>query len=201
MEKLTENMIRFAENKLGSTEYAGWCLAFIEDALEISNHIEIFGSFVTPRYVYTDADRYDYLVKYPDYLTFTGNMSVGWPTTEENVFTDALIMWPEVSSGYKFGVLLYENDMEYAIYIDSEGNALSKEDEDIVSRHSDIIRSLFMKADERGASLTETDNQKQYTNPRLCITQDSFTAIIRAGSTVRRYVSLNGQRKPIGLFL
>ena len=43
MEKLTENMIRFAKSKLGSTEYAGWCLAFIEDALEISNHIEIFG--------------------------------------------------------------------------------------------------------------------------------------------------------------
>ena len=43
MEKLTENMIRFAESKLGSTAYAGWCLAFIEDAPEISNHIEIFG--------------------------------------------------------------------------------------------------------------------------------------------------------------
>ncbi len=37
MEKLTENMIRWAEARLGSTEYAGWCLAFIEDALEISN--------------------------------------------------------------------------------------------------------------------------------------------------------------------
>ena len=37
MEKLTENMIRWAESKLGSTEYAGWCLVFIEDALEISN--------------------------------------------------------------------------------------------------------------------------------------------------------------------
>ena len=36
-------MIRFAESKLDSTEYAGWCLAFIEDALEISNHIEIYG--------------------------------------------------------------------------------------------------------------------------------------------------------------
>jgi|GEM_PF-375414 Acetyltransferases len=40
---LTENMIRWAESKLGSTAYAGWCLAFIEDALEISNQIEIFG--------------------------------------------------------------------------------------------------------------------------------------------------------------
>ena len=27
MEKLTENMIHFAESKLGSAEYAGWCLA------------------------------------------------------------------------------------------------------------------------------------------------------------------------------
>jgi hypothetical protein len=36
-------MIRFAEIKLDSTEYAGWCLAFIEDALEISNNIEIYG--------------------------------------------------------------------------------------------------------------------------------------------------------------
>ena len=42
-EKLTENMIRWAESKLGSTKYAGWCLSFIEDALEISNDIEIFG--------------------------------------------------------------------------------------------------------------------------------------------------------------
>ena len=33
MEKLTENMIRWAESKLGSTEYALRCLAFIEDAL------------------------------------------------------------------------------------------------------------------------------------------------------------------------
>ena len=45
MEKLTENMIHFAESKLGSAEYAGWCLAFVEDALEISNHIEIFGGY------------------------------------------------------------------------------------------------------------------------------------------------------------
>ena len=108
-----------------------------------------FGSFAAPRYLYTDDGGYDYLVKYPDYPTFTGNMSVGSPTTEDNVFTDALIIWPKISGGYDFGVLLYENDMEHAIYIDSEGNALSKEDEDIVSRHSDMIRDLLMKADKR----------------------------------------------------
>ncbi len=43
MESLTENMIRWAENRVDNTEYTGWCLSFIEDALEISNGIEIFG--------------------------------------------------------------------------------------------------------------------------------------------------------------
>lgn len=33
----------WAKQHIGSTSYAGWCLAFIEDALEKSNHIEIFG--------------------------------------------------------------------------------------------------------------------------------------------------------------
>ena len=43
LNELTVNMINWAENKLGSAEYAGWCLSFIEDALEKSNGIEVFG--------------------------------------------------------------------------------------------------------------------------------------------------------------
>jgi len=41
--ELIENMIRWAMEKLGERRYAGWCLSFIEDALEKSNDIEIFG--------------------------------------------------------------------------------------------------------------------------------------------------------------
>lgn len=41
--RITENMIRWAEARLGSSDYAGWCLSFIEDALERGNGIEIFG--------------------------------------------------------------------------------------------------------------------------------------------------------------
>lgn len=41
--QIIKNMICWAENKLGCSEYAGWCLSFIEDALEISNGIKIFG--------------------------------------------------------------------------------------------------------------------------------------------------------------
>ena len=43
LNELTGNMISWAVDKLGSREYAGWCLSFIEDALEKSNVIEIFG--------------------------------------------------------------------------------------------------------------------------------------------------------------
>ena len=42
-EDLTENMIHWAEARVGNTKYAGWCLSFIEDSLEKSNVIDIFG--------------------------------------------------------------------------------------------------------------------------------------------------------------
>lgn len=106
-------------------------------------------SFVTRRYSYTDAERFDYLVKYPDYLTFTGNLSVGMPVTDENIFTDALIIWPTLSGKYNYGVLLYEEGAEYTVYIDADGNALSKEYEDVVSRHRDQIETLLMMADHK----------------------------------------------------
>ena len=54
-----ENMIRWAEDKLGETQYSGWCLSFIEDALEIPNGIEIFGgdSAKESAVLYADAMR------------------------------------------------------------------------------------------------------------------------------------------------
>ncbi len=56
---LIENMIRWAEDRLGETQYAGWCLSFIEDALEIPNGIEIFGgdSAKESAVLYADAMR------------------------------------------------------------------------------------------------------------------------------------------------
>ena len=52
-------MIRWAEDRLGETQYAGWCLSFIEDALEIPNGIEIFGgdSAKASALLYADAMR------------------------------------------------------------------------------------------------------------------------------------------------
>ena len=58
---LIENMIRWAEDRLGENGYAGWCLSFIEDALEIPNSIEIFGgdSAKGSAMLYADAMRTD----------------------------------------------------------------------------------------------------------------------------------------------
>lgn len=56
---IIENMIRWAEDRLGEAQYAGWCLSFIEDALEIPNDIEIFGgdSAKASAMLYADAMR------------------------------------------------------------------------------------------------------------------------------------------------
>ncbi len=41
--KIIENIIQWANDKIGFKNYARWCLSFIEDSLENSNNIEIFG--------------------------------------------------------------------------------------------------------------------------------------------------------------
>jgi len=42
-ESYIANAIRWAQERVGATDYAGRCLAFVEDAYEQSNHVEIFG--------------------------------------------------------------------------------------------------------------------------------------------------------------
>ena len=56
---MIESMIAWAEERIGETKYCGWCLSFIEDALEISSGIEIFGgdSAKESALLYSDAMR------------------------------------------------------------------------------------------------------------------------------------------------
>ena len=105
-------------------------------------------SFIEPRYIYTDDDGYDYLVKYPGYLSFSGNLFVGLPTVNENPFRDALIIWPKINGQYELGVLLYDEDgTEHLVYIGADGNALAEEDKAVVSRHREAIKDLLLKAE------------------------------------------------------
>ena len=45
----------------------------------------VFATWFVPSYVQTDADDYGYNVKYSDYLSLTGNLSVGCPATDDNI--------------------------------------------------------------------------------------------------------------------
>lgn len=94
----------------------------------------------------TDADGYDYSVKYPDYLSITGNLSIVSPSTDDNPFVDALIIWPEIFGGCEYGVLLEEGEEELQIYINTDGSAVYPEDSEATSRHKETIDALLQRA-------------------------------------------------------
>ncbi len=107
-----------------------------------------FATWIVPRYKYMDTDGYDYGVKYPDYLSFTGNLSVGLPETDGNPFTDFLIIWPKLSGGYEYGVSLTEGNENYQIYITADGSAVYPENSEVVARKQETIDALLHRAEE-----------------------------------------------------
>ena len=106
------------------------------------------GSWLVPRYHYTDADGFDYGVKYPDYLSLTGNLSVKLPAEGDNPFTDALILWPEAFGGCEYGAILMEDGQEYQIYLQADGSPVDPGDKEVAARHQEQIAALLEKAQE-----------------------------------------------------
>ena len=104
--------------------------------------------FLVPRYYSMDADGYDYSVKYPDYLSFTGNLCVGLPTTDENVFTDFLIIWPKLFDRYEYGVSLNVGNETYQIYINADGSPVDPKYSEIVNEYKDTVDDLLSRAKE-----------------------------------------------------
>ncbi len=102
--------------------------------------------WLVPRYKYSDAEKFDYGVKYPDYLSLTGNLSVGMPVTGEDFFTDFLVIWPKVFGGYEYGVSVEVDGEDRQIYIKADGSAVHPEDNWIVERCRDHIDALLNKA-------------------------------------------------------
>lgn len=105
-------------------------------------------SFLVPRYWKQDGDGFDFSVKYPDYLSTTGNLCVGCPSeTAGDFFTDSLIIWPKAFGGYDYGLILYEEDTQYQIYVDSSGKPLDSAYDEVVERHRENADLLFAKAE------------------------------------------------------
>ena len=105
-----------------------------------------------PTYACKDGDGFDYTVKYPDYLSLTGNLAVGFPGTDENPFTDGLILWPKVSGGYEYGVILSSKETDgngYLFYIDTQGNAIDPEYQPMAEAYGEGIEELLARAGSR----------------------------------------------------
>ena len=107
-----------------------------------------FYTWLVPRYKWTDADRFDYGVKYPEYLSFTGNLSVGMPTVGEDPFSDFLIIWPKFFGGYEYGVSLNDGDLAYQIEINEDGTAVDPQYAELAERCRETIDILLARADE-----------------------------------------------------
>ena len=103
--------------------------------------------WIVPRYYYVDDEGYDYSVKYPDYLSFTGNMSVGLPSADGNPFTDFLIIWPKLDGRYEYGVSLTVEGTNYQIMINDDGSAIDSKFSGIVASCKETIDILLLKGD------------------------------------------------------
>ena len=108
----------------------------------------LFYSFFVPKYLEDDEEGFSYSVKYPDYLSLTGNMSISMPSVNGNSYTDSLIIWPSLND-YEYGLILYdENNNEYMIELDENKKPKASEYEEIVDIHKENIDTLFDKANE-----------------------------------------------------
>lgn len=107
-------------------------------------------SFLFPTFASKDGDGFDCTVKYPDYLSLTGNLAVGFPGTDENPFTDGLIIWPKALGGYEYGVMLNSREDDgsgYMFYIDAQGNAVDEEYQPAAEEYREVIGELLERAE------------------------------------------------------
>lgn len=110
----------------------------------------VFSTFLTPNYEDADDEGFTYGVYYPEYLRFTGNLFVGFPSEDENnPYTNSLIIWPLKNGEYEYGVLLYVDNVQYQIYVDKNGEAIYEKDKSIVSENAQQISILIEKANSR----------------------------------------------------
>ena len=110
----------------------------------------IFSTFFVPRYSMMDKEGFTYGVKFPDYLTLTGNLSISYPPEEEqDLFTDGLIIWPLRNGNYEYGVILEYEGIQHLIYIDEDGSAVFDEDREVAEASAERIMVLLEKAAER----------------------------------------------------
>ncbi|WP_138203003.1 hypothetical protein [Haloimpatiens lingqiaonensis] len=97
-------------------------------------------------YAMTKEDGYTYSVKKPDYLHYTGNLAV---TNNKN--NDLLIIWPRITGGYEYGLILQENEGGYNIYVDKNMKPIDINKDDphaieMIEEHKVGVEALISRA-------------------------------------------------------
>lgn len=114
----------------------GWRSSKFKDFSQNMEEFDPNTSFVS-----TDKSGYLYNVKYPDYLSFTGNLAVATPDGKVG-----LIIWPNIAKGYEFGVQI-EDGESYNIKVDSQFKPYNKNFSKIVGKYKDDLNNLVKKAE------------------------------------------------------
>jgi hypothetical protein len=128
----------------------GWRQIRYSSSIDGMEQTEL-STLLVPRYAAKDRDSFDYSVKWPEYLSLTGNLTVGFPGISDDPFTDGLIIWLKIFGGYEYGVILKDpNDPSngYMFYITPDGQAIDAEYQDIAVQCQTTIKELLERANE-----------------------------------------------------
>ena len=102
-----------------------------------------FSNIITPRY-YKNDEQYTYLVKYPDYLSTTGNLAVSVRDDEAGV--QAFLVWPTLFGEQKFGLMIADETGSYQIYTDNNGKPIDAGYREITEKYSSEIADIVAAA-------------------------------------------------------
>lgn len=99
-------------------------------------------------YLVTDAEGYNYSVKKPIYLSFTGNLSVVHLEKEID-----LIIWPNWNGEFEYGVRLTDGSVTREIMMDRTFTPYDDYDDpqakELIAKNIDSIKEIFLKAEEK----------------------------------------------------
>lgn len=92
-------------------------------------------------------DGYNYHVKKPDYLHYTGNLAIS--TRSASNKGELLIIWPLISGGYEYGFSIQENGEAYELYVDKNMKPIDTTDTYVIQKfeeHKVGLEVLFSRA-------------------------------------------------------
>lgn len=87
---------------------------------------------------------FDYNIKYPDFLSYTGNLGITNPDG-----TLSLIIWPKFGKETRYGIMINSEKETHCIMVDKKMAPIDKSYKKIVEENKVSIKELFDKANKQ----------------------------------------------------